>query len=118
MGTRSEKPRERGGARRYRTAALLHAMQALSQLSYSPTEGARRYASPWVLSTGGQEARSAALRAHCSRYDPCAQRSARSMRASVRSLPSSATVTSIGGETSAEEAATRSGCATLPSPSP
>jgi hypothetical protein len=28
----------RGGARRDRTADLLHAMQALSQLSYSPTE--------------------------------------------------------------------------------
>ena len=27
-----------GGARRDRTADLLHAMQALSQLSYSPTE--------------------------------------------------------------------------------
>ena len=29
-----------GGARRDRTADLLHAMQALSQLSYSPTGGA------------------------------------------------------------------------------
>ncbi len=29
---------EHGGARRDRTADLLHAMQALSQLSYSPTE--------------------------------------------------------------------------------
>ena len=28
-----------GGARRDRTADLLHAMQALSQLSYSPMEG-------------------------------------------------------------------------------
>ena len=28
---------ERGGARRDRTADLLHAMQALSQLSYGPT---------------------------------------------------------------------------------
>lgn len=28
-----------GGARRDRTADLLHAMQALSQLSYSPTRG-------------------------------------------------------------------------------
>ncbi len=28
-----------GGARRDRTADLLHAMQALSQLSYSPTQG-------------------------------------------------------------------------------
>ncbi len=30
-------PRIGGGARRDRTADLLHAMQALSQLSYSPT---------------------------------------------------------------------------------
>jgi hypothetical protein len=30
-----------GGARRDRTADLLHAMQALSQLSYSPTREAR-----------------------------------------------------------------------------
>ena len=32
-----------GGARRDRTADLLHAMQALSQLSYGPTGGAGRY---------------------------------------------------------------------------
>ena len=32
-----------GGARRDRTADLLHAMQALSQLSYGPTRGARKY---------------------------------------------------------------------------
>ena len=31
-----KKEREFGGARRDRTADLLHAMQALSQLSYSP----------------------------------------------------------------------------------
>jgi hypothetical protein len=31
----------RGGARRDRTADLLHAMQALSQLSYGPTAGKR-----------------------------------------------------------------------------
>src|SRR5438309_9981440 len=30
-----------GGARRDRTADLLHAMQALSQLSYGPTQGRR-----------------------------------------------------------------------------
>ncbi|MDF2816161.1 MAG: hypothetical protein K0S73_101 [Stenotrophomonas rhizophila] len=34
----SERPKVRsGGARRDRTADLLHAMQALSQLSYGPT---------------------------------------------------------------------------------
>ncbi len=56
-----------GGARRDRTADLLHAMQALSQLSYGPTRGAasyragpaksRRYVTPNVLSgrhLGGQ----------------------------------------------------------------
>ena len=36
---------KRGGARRDRTADLLHAMQALSQLSYGPKEGRRPYAS-------------------------------------------------------------------------
>ena len=85
MGTRSEKPREIGGARRDRTVDLLHAMQALSQLSYSPTEGARRYASLRILS------------------------SARSMRAHTFSGPSSATVISIGGETAAPVTATRKG---------
>src|ERR1044071_6232435 len=39
MGT----SKKRGGARRDRTVDLLHAMQALSQLSYSPTRGARKY---------------------------------------------------------------------------
>ena len=33
--------RKSGGARRDRTADLLHAMQALSQLSYGPTSKAR-----------------------------------------------------------------------------
>jgi hypothetical protein len=42
MGTPIESD---GGARRDRTADLLHAMQALSQLSYSPTRGPRSYAS-------------------------------------------------------------------------
>ncbi len=36
--TKSGRWRDFGGARRDRTADLLHAMQALSQLSYSPTE--------------------------------------------------------------------------------
>ena len=35
-----------GGAMRDRTADLLHAMQALSQLSYSPTAGARILRTP------------------------------------------------------------------------
>jgi hypothetical protein len=42
MGTRdinksSNREQNSGGARRDRTADLLHAMQALSQLSYGPT---------------------------------------------------------------------------------
>ena len=39
MGTQLfQNSKNYGGARRDRTADLLHAMQALSQLSYSPTE--------------------------------------------------------------------------------
>ena len=38
MGTKDYYPVRLGGARRDRTADLLHAMQALSQLSYSPTK--------------------------------------------------------------------------------
>ncbi len=38
MGTRTRQA-ENGGARRDRTDDLLHAMQALSQLSYGPTKG-------------------------------------------------------------------------------
>ena len=38
MGTKDNYPVKPGGARRDRTADLLHAMQALSQLSYSPTK--------------------------------------------------------------------------------
>ena len=40
MGTKDVDIPKFGGARRDRTADLLHAMQALSQLSYSPTERA------------------------------------------------------------------------------
>ena len=36
-----------GGAKRDRTADLLHAMQALSQLSYSPVEEAAFYGACW-----------------------------------------------------------------------
>ena len=41
MGTLAKICGGTGGARRDRTADLLHAMQALSQLSYSPTQEAR-----------------------------------------------------------------------------
>jgi hypothetical protein len=37
MGTQINSIKNNGGARRDRTADLLHAMQALSQLSYGPT---------------------------------------------------------------------------------
>ena len=40
-----------GGAKRDRTADLLHAMQALSQLSYSPIKAVRR-AGPGMLREG------------------------------------------------------------------
>ena len=40
---------EFGGAKRDRTADLLHAMQALSQLSYSPIKVVRRRAGPGML---------------------------------------------------------------------
>ena len=40
MGTLIFKTVKPGGARRDRTADLLHAMQALSQLSYGPTSRA------------------------------------------------------------------------------
>ena|GEM_PF-2928346 len=48
-----------GGARRNRTADLLNAIQALSQLSYDPTAvtkpglGTRCLAAPLALATGG-----------------------------------------------------------------
>ena len=42
-----------GGARRDRTADLLHAMQALSQLSYGPTRGAAKYAPLVAMSSAG-----------------------------------------------------------------
>ena len=48
MGT--PKPIKLGGARRDRTADLLHAMQALSQLSYSPTRGGASYGTPPIKS--------------------------------------------------------------------
>ena len=48
MGT--PKPMKLGGARRDRTADLLHAMQALSQLSYSPKGGAGKYVSDGLKS--------------------------------------------------------------------
>ena len=133
-----------GGARRDRTVDLLHAMQALSQLSYSPTaEGAGRYARGPGLSRNG----SPAVQPQTSASDTAitegkldnnsvtfvenldyqgmplkvssapatqGQADACARRASVRSRPSRATVASIGGDTVPPVTATRSGCATLP----
>ena len=48
MGTKDGK-QKRGGARRDRTADLLHAMQALSQLSYGPTRRPRTLRSRFRL---------------------------------------------------------------------
>ncbi len=45
-----------GGARRDRTADLLHAMQALSQLSYGPTRSRRNLRSAPALVKPGPEA--------------------------------------------------------------
>ncbi len=50
MGTQDVVQMGLGGARRDRTADLLHAMQALSQLSYSPTKSRALYGSVPSLS--------------------------------------------------------------------
>src|SRR5215831_7290408 len=90
-----------GGARRDRTADLLHAMQALSQLSYGPTARPPH----------------ATQRTGCCQAEPGADlASAASMRSKVRARPRSSSVTSMGGETAVPVTATRSGCATLPRP--
>ena len=52
MGTQELKKRQQfGGARRDRTVDLLHAMQALSQLSYGPTRGAASYGQVSAMSS-------------------------------------------------------------------
>ena len=43
-----------GGAKRDRTADLLHAMQALSQLSYSPVSGRRAFYAEHTPSSNGK----------------------------------------------------------------
>src|SRR6201988_2919095 len=55
---------KRGGARRDRTADLLHAMQALSQLSYGPTLKSRRNlrTAPHLVKLSGPEFRRAPYR--------------------------------------------------------
>ena len=99
--TRSGTLSNAGGARRDRTADLLHAMQALSQLSYGPTRKRAHATQP----PKGCQAEPAGGLAR-----------AASMRASVRARPSNSSVTSIGGETAVPVTATRTGCAILPSP--
>src|SRR5439155_18986073 len=58
-----------GGARRDRTADLLHAMQALSQLSYGPTRsgGTLRTASGLVKRRGNRSDHPAAVCTRCAR---------------------------------------------------
>src|ERR1700733_4133239 len=80
-----------GGARRDRTADLLHAMQALSQLSYGPTRGRRTLRSRPLLVKASPRGTSPG---HF--YPPP---STASMRARARSRPRSSSVASIGGET-------------------
>src|SRR5881396_2596596 len=103
MGTRHSINRN-GGPRRDRTADLLHAMQALSQLSYGPPrKDAQRTqpAEPSQVFTDYGFTVWIAL-----------------SRARLRTCPSSTSVWSIGGEMVPPVTATRSGCATLPSPRP
>src|SRR6187551_272945 len=50
-GRRNPKISSSGGARRDRTVDLLHAMQALSQLSYGPTRGAANYGPDSAMSS-------------------------------------------------------------------
>ena len=113
MGTKDYFPMEHGGARRDRTADLLHAMQALSQLSYSPTEPrtlrslyetVKNSDSPNLYITNQPVA--AALASINS--------IAWSSRRIVRSWPASHSVTSMGGDTGPLVTATRIGCPSLP----
>src|SRR5688500_15382207 len=54
-----------GGGNRDRTGDLLHAMQALSQLSYTPNQGAKLYVNrpPWRSTLAGSEALAGDFRA-------------------------------------------------------
>ena len=95
-----------GGARRDRTADLLHAMQALSQLSYGPT---------WRRGTLPDEGQfvkkmNDELRA------PDGPR--RANRDSDSVFPRMARVASMGGDTVPPQTASRIGCASLPSEMP
>ena len=86
MGT--PKTANRGGARRDRTADLLHAMQALSQLSYGPTEGPRRYLRPPTLSrTSGWPIAAAAAPARSARLQGTRLRPAGTAAAASRRQP-------------------------------
>src|ERR1700734_3768255 len=108
MGTQARKSIGRGiktgGARRDRTADLLHAMQALSQLSYGPTW--RRGTLPGVQ----QFVKSTVYAPHAA--------SARVNRDNDSALPKMASVASIGGDTVPPHTARRIGCASFPSGMP
>ena len=114
MGTPIQQLRTDGGARRDRTADLLHAMQALSQLSYSPTRGRERYASgpEPVKQTGSVVARPQNPR--CGRALGAARRVRRQARLTRRGRAAPPSGRSAGRRPP-PDTATRSGCATLPS---
>jgi hypothetical protein len=119
MGTHWPKRRGLGGARRDRTADLLHAMQALSQLSYSPTREARNVGEGLeaVKKRSAHTTRGKHTQRPVADHDSANFRAA-DKRPSVVSRPSTSRVTSIGGETDVPETATRTGCATFPRPTP
>jgi hypothetical protein len=115
-----------GGASRDRTDDLFHAMEALSQLSYSPVRKTLfskgfRYLPPKLrgdpdVSEGRENTCKSVAWKAIAAHAWGAYFSAASMRASVRSRPSNASVASIGGEIADPATATRNGWAILPSP--
>jgi hypothetical protein len=119
-----------GGARRDRTADLLHAMQALSQLSYGPKQRASEEGAKLTRNPAGASPPKITVCGALALVDPPQLQggvqgglngirlNAASSLASVLSRPSRCSVWSIGGETAVPETATRSGCATFPNPVP
>ncbi len=112
MGTQASKHRNQvlanqtGGARRDRTADLLHAMQALSQLSYGPTWRRGTLPDRGQFVKKMNELRAPKRLGHA----PSATESPL--------LPRMAKVASMGGETVPPHTARRMGCASLPSEMP
>jgi hypothetical protein len=118
MGTQADKIAldiKSGGARRDRTADLLHAMQALSQLSYGPTwrRGTLPDRGQFVKKMNGLRAPGAAARA-AAPQTPWPRRGA----AASPACPEWPSVASMGGDTVPPHTARRSGWASLPSATP